>query len=67
MVRLQLEDLDEGGGLLRVRSGKGNKDRYTLYSGLARQLVGAYRQAYQPQKWLFPGALPGRHLTERSV
>lgn len=67
VVRLQVEDLDEGRGLIRVRAGKGNKDRYTLYSGLARQLLQAYRQEYQPQKWLFPGTLPGRHLTERSV
>jgi len=67
VVRLQLDDLDEVRGLIRVRDGKGNKDRYTLYSGLARQLVQAYRDAYQPQKWLFPGALPTRHLTERSV
>jgi site-specific recombinase XerD len=67
VVRLQVEDLDEGRGLIRVRAGKGNKDRYTLYSGLARELVRAYREEYQPQKWLFPGALPGRHLTERTV
>lgn len=67
VVRLQVDDLDEGRGLIRVKSGKGDKDRYTLYSALARQLVRAYRREYQPQKWLFPGAQPGRHLTERSV
>lgn len=67
VVRLQVDDLDEGRGLIRVKSGKGNKDRYTLYSTLAQQLVRAYRREYQPQKWLFPGAQPGRHLTERSV
>ncbi len=67
VVRLQVDDLDEGRGLIRVRSGKGDKDRYTLYSTLAQQLVRAYRREYQPQKWLFSGAQPGRHLTERSV
>ncbi|MBI2503090.1 MAG: tyrosine-type recombinase/integrase [Candidatus Latescibacteria bacterium] len=67
VVRLQVDDLDEGRGLIRVKSGKGDKDRYTLYSTLARQMVRAYRREYQPQKWLFPGALPGRHVTERSV
>ncbi len=67
VVRLQVDDLDEGRGLIRVKGGKGDKDRYTLYSTLARQMVKAYRREYQPQKWLFPGAQPGRHLTERSV
>jgi len=67
VVRLQVHDLDEERGLIRVRSGKGNKDRYTLYSVLAQQLVQTYRQEYKPQKWLFPGPQPGRHLTERSV
>lgn len=67
VVRLQVDDLDEGRGLIRVKGGKGDKDRYTLYSASARQLVRSYRREYQPQKWLFPSALPGRHLTERSV
>ena len=67
VVRLKIDDLDEGRGLIRVKSGKGDKDRYTLYSALARQLVQVYRCEYQPQSWLFPGAQPGRHLTERSV
>jgi site-specific recombinase XerD len=67
VVRLRVDDLDEERGLVRVRSGKGGKDRYTLFSRLAQRLVAAYRQAYQPRKWLFPGAHAGRHLTERSV
>ena len=65
-VRLKVQDLDEIRKLIRV-TGKGRKDRYTLYSDLAIEVVRAYQKTYQPHKWLFPGPKPNRHLTERSA
>jgi len=54
--------------LLRVRGGKGRKDRYTILSPLALQAFNDYLGAYKPQgKWLFPGKKEGRHLTTRTV
>lgn len=67
VVRLRPEDLDADRGLLRVRGGKGDKDRYTLLAHRAAQAVGVYRAAYPDDRWLFPGGRPGRHLTTRSV
>ena len=67
VVRLRVEDIDSERHLIHVRQGKGRKDRYTVLSQVAWEALRAYMQEYQPQKWLFPGARPERHLHERSV
>lgn len=67
VVRLKPPDLDVERGLVRVRQGKGRKDRYTLLACRALEAVGLYRDAYPTDRWLFPGARPDRHLTTRSV
>lgn len=67
VVRLRPGDLDAERGLLRVRMGKGRKDRYTLLAHRAREAVDTYLAAFPTEKWLFPGARPGSHLTTRSV
>ncbi|HKK94365.1 MAG TPA: site-specific integrase [Longimicrobiales bacterium] len=67
LVRLRLDDVDADRGLLRVRRGKGAKDRYTLLADRAIAALRLYREAYEPRQWLFPGGRPGRHLTTRSV
>ena len=66
-VRLRPEDLDADRGLLRVRRGKGRKDRYTLLSEKALTAVRVYREAFPGGEWLFPGQHRGRHYTTRSV
>lgn len=68
VVRLRPDDLDRARGILRVRAGKGRKDRQTLLSETALAFVDAYLEwAPAPGRWLFPGARPGRHLTSRTV
>jgi site-specific recombinase XerD len=67
VVRLTVSDLDMDRGLVRVRRGKGAKDRYTLLAGRAVEAVRLYLGAYPTERWLFPGTRPGRHLTTRSV
>jgi integrase/recombinase XerD len=67
VVRLTPPDLDVERGLVRVRQGKGGKDRYTLLARRAVEAVKLYRDAYPTGRWLFPGDRPGRHLTTRSV
>lgn len=67
VVRLRIEDCDHARKVLRVRQGKGRKDRITLLSDAAYQLVRKYVEQEKPEPWLFPGQTPGRHLTERSV
>ncbi|MCU6708125.1 tyrosine-type recombinase/integrase [Paenibacillus sp. J5C_2022] len=67
VVRLQLEDIDIGRKTVRVRQGKGRKDRYSILSGNALAIVQKYMRLDMPDKWLFPGSELGKHLTERSV
>ncbi len=68
-VRLRLEDVDRDRGLLRVRAGKGKKDRYTLLSRRALEAVERHLlfrdQTGEP--WIFPGERKGRHISARSV
>lgn len=68
LVRLRPEDLELERKLLRVRQGKGRKDRYTLLARRAVEAVSLYRDAYPTGRWLFPGGhRRDRHLTTRSV
>ncbi|WP_261991022.1 tyrosine-type recombinase/integrase [Paenibacillus polymyxa] len=67
VVRLRLEDYDRERKVLKVRQGKGRKDRQTLLSEAAFAVVEQYIEVEQPADWLFPGQREGRHLTERSA
>ena len=66
-VRLKKEDIDYQRMVIKVMQGKGRKDRYTLLSLRASNLLKEYIKVYKPDEWLFEGAEPGSHLTERSV
>ncbi len=69
VVRLRTEDLDVVRMVIHVREGKHKKDRYTILSRAVLSALHAYVQLYKITEvgWLFPGAKPGRHLSERSI
>lgn len=67
VVRLRYSDLDIERQTIIVKQGKGQKDRRTLLSNLAWNMVQKYIAEYRPDRWLFPGKTSDRHLTERSV
>ncbi len=67
VVRLQIEDIDSGRALIRVRQAKGRKDRYVPLSQIALEALRLYWQAYRPEKWLFFGAREDKHLSSRAV
>jgi integrase/recombinase XerD len=71
VVRLRPADLDAGRGLLKVRGGKGRKDRYTLLAERAmreaRRHMDRLAGREEESPWLFPGADPRQHLHARSV
>lgn len=48
-------DIDSERMQIRVRAGKGNKDRNTLLSPTLLEELRAYWRAYRPKHWLFPG------------
>ncbi|WP_246369901.1 tyrosine-type recombinase/integrase [Saccharibacillus deserti] len=67
VVRLRPEDCDGERHTVKVRQGKGRKDRQTLLSEAAANVLDRYIDQAKPTTWLFPGQREGRHLTERSA
>jgi integrase/recombinase XerD len=53
--------------LVHVKGAKGRKDRYTLLSKTALEILREYWRKYKPAKWLFEGARDGRYLLTRTV
>jgi integrase/recombinase XerD len=60
---LRVADIDSERMLIRVRQGKGQKERYTLLSHYALALLRQYWQRDRPRDWLFPGQVAGRPLS----
>jgi integrase/recombinase XerD len=55
LVRLQPGDIHAERMLIRVREGKGHKDRFTLLSPRLLAELRAYWRAARPRTWLFEG------------
>jgi integrase/recombinase XerD len=67
VVELRREDVDRDRMLVRIRQGKGRKDRYTVLSKVALDNLDNYIESFNPEDWLFPGENGIGHLTERTV
>jgi integrase/recombinase XerD len=67
VVALTVEDIDSRRMVLRVRQGKGRKDRYVMLSPRLLEVLRAYWKAARPAHWLFPGQVEGRPLTAGSA
>lgn len=67
VVKLRPEDIDSNRKLIHIRGAKGRKDRYTLLSNVALEVLRQYYAEYHPGEWLFSGAKPGTHLSTRSA
>lgn len=67
VVKLKPEDIDSKRMLIHVRGSKGRKDRYTMLSETALEILRQYWREHKPTKWLFEGARMGRYLSTRTV
>ena len=67
VVALRLEDIDSQRMVLRVRQGKGRRDRNVMPSPRLLALLRDYWRLARPADWLFPGDVPGRPITAGSV
>jgi integrase/recombinase XerD len=67
VVALRVEDIDSHRMVIRVRQGKGRKDRYVMLSPRLLALLREYWKVARPTDWLFPGDVPGHHITGQSV
>lgn len=66
LINLRIVDIDSNRGLIRVRSAKGNKDRYTLLSTRLLSSLRAYYRLYKPKVYLFEGQDGGQY-SESSI
>jgi len=64
---LQVSDIDSKRMVIRIRQGKGRKDRYVMLSPRLLEFLRAYWKAVRPQGTLFPGATPGQPITTESI
>ena len=67
LIHLQVADIHSQRMLIRVNQGKGHKDRYTLLSPKLLSELRDYWRRYRPPKWLFPGRVSTKSLTNTAV
>ncbi len=63
VIRLKVTDILSDRGQIRVRSGKGEKDRYTLLADQTLKTLREYYRVQRPKDWLFPGMVPGQPMS----
>ena len=66
-LHLEVADIDSPRMSIRVRQGKGHKDRYALLSPKLLVLLREYWKAVRPTRWLFPSSAPDRPVSLDSL
>ena len=66
-VSLTAPDIDSARMVIRVDQGKGQKDRYVMLSPKLLQILRDWWRSEKPRPWLFPGDIPGRHISTDAV
>jgi integrase/recombinase XerD len=67
LCQLQGTDIDSRRMVIRVRQGKGKRDRFVMLSPNLLPLLRRYWQLYQLQSWLFPGPRVTEPITPAGV
>lgn len=67
VANLKVTDIDSGRMVLRVRQGKGRKDRYLMLSPALLEELRQYWRAARPAIWLFPNADGSGPITPDAV
>jgi integrase/recombinase XerD len=65
-VNLKIKDIDSNRMQIRVSQSKGKKDRYTLLSKKALEILRKYVSEYKPKNWLFEGSA-GEEYSRRTI
>lgn len=67
LVNLKPLDIDSHRMVVRVRQGKGKKDRYTILTQSMLVQLRNYWRGYRPQTYLFEGMIRGQAISGRTV
>jgi site-specific recombinase XerD len=67
VTHLQVTDIDSQRMVIRVRQGKGQKDRYVMLSPTLLELLRTYWHFERPRTWLFPGRTPEVPIVRHNV
>jgi site-specific recombinase XerD len=67
VVALCVDDIDSRRMVIRIRQAKGQKDRYVMLSPRLLAILREYWKAARPTQFLFPGNVPDRPITARTV
>jgi integrase/recombinase XerD len=60
-------DIDSRRMVIRVDQGKGQKDRYVMLSPKLLEILRNWWRVEKPKQWLYPGDIPGRHISRDAV
>src|SRR3989442_10126936 len=66
-IRLKPNHIDSQRMVIRVEQGKGQKDRYVMLSPKLLESLRHWWRTERPIQWLFPGDIPGQHITRYAV
>jgi integrase/recombinase XerD len=67
LTHLQIKDIDSNKMQIRVRQGKGAKDRNVVLSRTLLEGLRRYFLSYRPESWLFFGATRQQPLSDQTV
>lgn len=67
VAALRVTDIDGSRGVIRIRQGKGRKDRYAPLPPRLLEVLRDYWRACRPHPWLFPSRRTKRPLHPRSI
>ena len=67
VAALRVEDIDSRRMVIRVRQGKGRKDREVMLSPRLLAVLRRYWQVVRPRDYLFPGRDPDRPISHSAV
>jgi site-specific recombinase XerD len=67
VVQLRLTDIDSQRMMIRIRQGKGQKDRYVMLAPTLLKVLRQYWQQERPTNWLFPGQAGNQPISRHRV
>lgn len=67
LVKLKGNDIDWEKKSIRIRQGKGKKDRFSLLPNSCKNDLADFLERQGKSSWIFTGQIPGKHLSVRSA